>query len=415
MPYLSKQALSGLKHYHYKPGGYTILDNWHQPLWNYAVSCLPTWLAPNVITLIGLSSVMVANLISAYYSPDFQNPVPTWVYFAMAFAGFFYLHMDCLDGKQARRTGSSSPLGQLFDHGCDSLVVQLVVSQLMVSLGMSPDWRLVLGNLVVFTPFVLAHWEEYHTGHMVYGNGLWGVTEANYAVVLLHAAAGVLGPDFWARTPLAGVAARLALTPAVASRLPAGLLPGLARLPLNACAVLALGGMGCLMVGEQLGRVFFPCPRLAAERAAAAAEAGDHRQFGRGVAASHLAQIASTLGLGAALVALPAGAGGPVRLRMAAFGTAYALQLTRLIMAHMAKEPFRVAGWPLAAMGLQVANGLLPGAGPLLRPAPLAAAVAAVVVAGYIHYVVSVIREVCAYLGIRALTITPKLEAGKAA
>lgn len=28
-----------------------------------------------------------------------------------------YLHLDCLDGKQARRTSSSSPLGQLFDHG----------------------------------------------------------------------------------------------------------------------------------------------------------------------------------------------------------------------------------------------------------------------------------------------------------
>lgn len=34
-----------------------------------------------------------------------------------AFAVFFYLHMDCLDGKQARRTKNSSPLGQLFDHG----------------------------------------------------------------------------------------------------------------------------------------------------------------------------------------------------------------------------------------------------------------------------------------------------------
>lgn len=32
-------------------------------------------------------------------------------------AVFFYLHLDCLDGKQARRTKSSSPLGQLFDHG----------------------------------------------------------------------------------------------------------------------------------------------------------------------------------------------------------------------------------------------------------------------------------------------------------
>jgi len=25
--------------------------------------------------------------------------------------------MDAIDGKQARRTNSSSPLGQLFDHG----------------------------------------------------------------------------------------------------------------------------------------------------------------------------------------------------------------------------------------------------------------------------------------------------------
>ncbi len=41
MPYLSKQALSGLKHYHYKPGGYTILDNWHQPLWN--CECMRGW------------------------------------------------------------------------------------------------------------------------------------------------------------------------------------------------------------------------------------------------------------------------------------------------------------------------------------------------------------------------------------
>jgi phosphatidylglycerophosphate synthase len=28
--------------------------------------------------------------------------------------------MDAIDGKQARKTKSSSPLGQLFDHGCDS-------------------------------------------------------------------------------------------------------------------------------------------------------------------------------------------------------------------------------------------------------------------------------------------------------
>lgn len=29
--------------------------------------------------------------------------------------------MDAIDGKQARRTGTSSPLGELFDHGCDAI------------------------------------------------------------------------------------------------------------------------------------------------------------------------------------------------------------------------------------------------------------------------------------------------------
>jgi ethanolaminephosphotransferase len=42
---------------------------------------------------------------------------PGWVYFATGSACLFYLHMDCLDGKQARKIKNSSPLGQLFDHG----------------------------------------------------------------------------------------------------------------------------------------------------------------------------------------------------------------------------------------------------------------------------------------------------------
>ena len=34
---------------------------------------------------------------------------------------FLYQTLDAIDGKQARRTGSSNALGELFDHGCDSL------------------------------------------------------------------------------------------------------------------------------------------------------------------------------------------------------------------------------------------------------------------------------------------------------
>jgi len=33
--------------------------------------------------------------------------------------------LDNMDGKQARKTNASSPLGMMFDHGCDALVTFL--------------------------------------------------------------------------------------------------------------------------------------------------------------------------------------------------------------------------------------------------------------------------------------------------
>jgi phosphatidylglycerophosphate synthase len=43
------------------------------------------------------------------------------MYFLTALGLFVYQSLDAIDGKQARRTGTSSPLGELFDHGCDSV------------------------------------------------------------------------------------------------------------------------------------------------------------------------------------------------------------------------------------------------------------------------------------------------------
>jgi phosphatidylglycerophosphate synthase len=46
---------------------------------------------------------------------------PAFTYLIGIFGMFMYQTLDAVDGKQARRTGSSSPLGQLFDHGCDAI------------------------------------------------------------------------------------------------------------------------------------------------------------------------------------------------------------------------------------------------------------------------------------------------------
>ena len=39
----------------------------------------------------------------------------------LSIEGIIQSYLDAIDGKQARRTGSSTPLGELFDHGCDSM------------------------------------------------------------------------------------------------------------------------------------------------------------------------------------------------------------------------------------------------------------------------------------------------------
>lgn len=44
-----------------------------------------------------------------------------------------YQTMDAIDGKQARRTGSAGPLGQLFDHGCDSISTTFICMSAMAS------------------------------------------------------------------------------------------------------------------------------------------------------------------------------------------------------------------------------------------------------------------------------------------
>lgn len=42
-----------------------------------------------------------------------SGEAPAWVYVLTALSVVAYVNLDCMDGKQARRTGSSSPLGQV--------------------------------------------------------------------------------------------------------------------------------------------------------------------------------------------------------------------------------------------------------------------------------------------------------------
>lgn len=108
-------------------------------------------MAPNMVTMIGTMALMFMFGLSAYVSPDMgadvclgmmcvwnvlcvlahmhsvagAAQVPGWVCVLSGACLFFYNTMDSIDGKQARRTKTSSPLGQLFDHGRDYFLARV--------------------------------------------------------------------------------------------------------------------------------------------------------------------------------------------------------------------------------------------------------------------------------------------------
>lgn len=76
------------------------------------------------------------------YSPNGRAEPPRWACALCALGLFIYQSLDAIDGKQARRTNSSSPLGELFDHGCDSISTIFVALSACLSaqLGFYPKW-----------------------------------------------------------------------------------------------------------------------------------------------------------------------------------------------------------------------------------------------------------------------------------
>lgn len=71
-----------------------MLDDLHNPVWNWAVERLPLWLAPNLITLIASGCIAAAYALNTIYLPDFTGEAPRWVYLLTALAVVAYVNLD---------------------------------------------------------------------------------------------------------------------------------------------------------------------------------------------------------------------------------------------------------------------------------------------------------------------------------
>eukprot|EP01029_Cantina_marsupialis_P028249 TRINITY_DN775914_c0_g1_i1.p1 TRINITY_DN775914_c0_g1~~TRINITY_DN775914_c0_g1_i1.p1 ORF type:complete len:370 (-),score=81.70 TRINITY_DN775914_c0_g1_i1:57-1166(-) len=199
MGVITDEGLLGLKNYKYVSGGYSHLDNFLNPFWQFVVNKLfPSWLAPNLVTLIGTCCLVISFTICNIYRTTFEGPAPWWVDLATALCLFLYNTLDACDGKQARKTGSSSPLGQLFDHGCDALATTLITANIAGALQFGATWKTIAYLISVQLPFFICQWEEYHV-HIIRTQvgGIFGVTEAAYTLIGLHILSAFVDHTFW--------------------------------------------------------------------------------------------------------------------------------------------------------------------------------------------------------------------------
>ena len=195
-PYIPKERFSSIRSYKYKSSDSSISYKYFMsPLCDYLVNFFPTWLAPNVITISGFFLNLLYFLITGYYTKFKGGFIPPWACFFSAFCYLLYMILDNIDGKQARRTKSSSPLGLLFDHGTDACTTFFITCGLGAILALETIYQYILLWIMIIVPFYLNNWEEYITGVMSLPI-INGINEGTFIIVFLECLTGCIGQDY---------------------------------------------------------------------------------------------------------------------------------------------------------------------------------------------------------------------------
>jgi ethanolaminephosphotransferase len=149
-----------------------------------------------MVTLLGFFCILFNVGLLCVMMPDLEGPAPSWVYYSFAFGLFMYQTFDNVDGKQARRTGTSSGLGELFDHGIDSLNCTLASLLETAAMGLGTSKSGVFTALAPCLAMFFSTWETYHT-HTLYLGFINGPTEGLLIACAMMIASGYYGPGIW--------------------------------------------------------------------------------------------------------------------------------------------------------------------------------------------------------------------------
>ncbi len=144
----------------------------------------------NDVTFVSQFFALIPALIGLY---SLHGDAPGWVWGILAPFGYLgYIVLDHLDGTHARKTQTSSPLGELVDHWCDAWNAPLLTFACGLNWGASPLLSSALG-FVTGLALCLAYEEHRLTGKMRLD--VLGSNEALTGMALSMVAMGILGKN----------------------------------------------------------------------------------------------------------------------------------------------------------------------------------------------------------------------------
>ena len=196
--YIEPQYIKNLINYQYKGNDYSIYYKYViSPICNKVTNCLPRWLLPNTITVMGWVLNLFSFILTVYYGGwKGCDYFPPWVCYLCSINYSLYIYLDAVDGKQARRIGASTPLGVLFDHGCDACTCFFIT----LTAGSLFYYDNIYQYLLVFIPlsftFFLNFIEEYYTGALDLPI-INGVEEGSIYVSAIMFLSGYYGSSFY--------------------------------------------------------------------------------------------------------------------------------------------------------------------------------------------------------------------------
>jgi len=185
-------------HYKYHPHNPTPLEKIMNRFWEKAVLIIPMNVAPNTVTLIGLLAMVLSYVPMLVYDISLTKTIPNWTFSLAALLHFLYQTADALDGKQARRTHASSPLGHLFDHGCDAFSTGFLILGLLEAFQLGDDPITAFGLFAtVLIIFWIFSWNQCHSTVLLLNVGGVGIVEAQYLIMFFLLVTGYYGQAFW--------------------------------------------------------------------------------------------------------------------------------------------------------------------------------------------------------------------------